>query len=67
MPSNQSNLPFLGQEQQVQEKEEKQRTAERSTKRSDALRRVLERCSTGDLWIMWIWLFSDLTCCHHIF
>lgn len=30
-------------EQQVQEKEEKQRTAERSSKRSDALRRVLER------------------------
>jgi len=31
------------QEQQVQEKEEKQRTAERSTKRADAMRRVLER------------------------
>eukprot|EP00435_Cladocopium_sp_Y103_P058068 s829_g20.t1 len=30
-------------EQQVQEKEEKQRTAERSSKRSDALRRVMER------------------------
>lgn len=30
-------------EQQVHEREEKQRTAERSTKRNDALKRVMER------------------------